>query len=52
MTEVVQSEDDLKRKTEQMLIKETDEKAESHDGRGRRSLSERLRAKFHDTFYG
>ena len=52
MSEVVKSEDDLKRKTESMLIKEKEEKAETHDGRGRRSLGERLRGKFHDTFYG
>lgn len=50
-SEVVQTEDELKRKAEAMLVKEQEEKAETHDGRGRQSLGIRLRQKFHDTFY-
>jgi hypothetical protein len=42
-------------KTKAMVQKQSeggDSKEESHDGRGRRSLGERIREKFHNTFYG
>ena len=51
MSEVVHSDEELKLKAEQMLIKENQDKEET-DTRGRRSLSERIRDKFHDTVYG
>ena len=47
--EVVTSEDELKLRTEAMINKEKDPHV---DNRGRKSLGERIRAKFHDTVYG
>lgn len=47
--EVVASEDELKMRTEAMINKEKDPNV---DSRGRKSLGERIRAKFHDTVYG
>ena len=49
MNEVVTSEDELKVRTEAMINKEKDPHT---DNRGRKSLGERFRAKFHDTVYG
>lgn len=47
--EVVTSEDELKLRTEAMINKEKDPHV---DNRGRKSLGERFRAKFHDAVYG
>lgn len=54
LDEVVQSDEELQMKTKAMVQKQTEEggKDESHDGRGRRSLGERIREKFHNTVYG
>ena len=43
----------MQMKTKAMVQKQTEggEDAEAHDGRGRRSLGERIREKFHNTFY-
>ena len=53
LDEVVQSDEELQMKTKAMVQKQTEggEDAEAHDGRGRRSLGERIREKFHNTFY-
>ena len=48
MNEVVTSDEELQMRTKAMIQKET----ESKDTRGRSSLGERIRAKFHNTFYG
>jgi hypothetical protein len=52
INEVVTSDDELKMKTEAMIIKQSEEKGDSYDHRGRKSLGERFRAKFHYTLYG
>ena len=52
MGEVCTNEAELKLKTEAMLVKQNEEKGDAYDGRGRKSLSERFKQKFHDTFYG
>ena len=53
LDEVVQSDEELQMKTKAMVQKQTEggDDAETHDGRGRRSLGERIREKFHNTFY-
>lgn len=51
-SDVVHSDAELKLRAEQMLVKETQGKADSHDARGRRSLGERISGKFHETLYG
>ena len=54
LDEVVQSDEELQMKTKAMVQKQTEggeKDAEAHDGRGRRSLGERIREKFHNTFY-
>ena len=52
LDEVVTSEDEIRMRAEAAIVKEEDEKSETHDGRGRRSLSERIRGKFQDSVYG
>jgi len=49
VNEVVTSEDELKMRTEAMINKEKDPEI---DSRGRKSLGERIRAKFHERVYG
>ena len=51
-SEVVHSDEELKLKAERMLVKETEDRAASHDARGRRSLAERIRGRFQDAMYG
>lgn len=50
MNEVVTSEDELKMRTEAMIIKQTEDKKESHDSRGRKSVVDRIKARFADAF--
>lgn len=52
LNEVVANEAELKLRSEAMITKEKEDKSEKLDGRGRRSLSERIREKVHSTFYG
>jgi len=52
MEEVVTSEEELQRRSEAFIVKEQEERVDSLDARGRRSLSERMRAKFYSTVYG
>jgi hypothetical protein len=46
MNEVVTSEDELKLRTEASILKPKDGENGDHDGRGRKSLSERFKSKF------
>jgi len=52
MDEIVTSEDELKLRTEANIVKQQGDNTGDQDSRGRRSLSERLRTKFHQTLYG
>jgi len=52
MEEVVTSEEELQRRSEAFIVKEQEERVDSLDARGRRSLSERMRAKFYSAVYG
>lgn len=47
--ELVTSEDELRRKTEALIVKETDE---DRDGRGRKSVIDRVRSRFLEGIYG
>ena len=47
-SEIASSEEELQRKTEAMVIKQS----ESHDGRGRKSLGLRIKEKFQNAVYG
>lgn len=47
--ELVTSEDELKRRTEAQIVKETDE---DKDGRGRKSVIDRVRSRFLEGIYG
>jgi hypothetical protein len=51
--EVVTSDEELQMRTKAMVQKQSEggQADDSHDGRGRRSLGERIREKFHNTFY-
>ena len=52
MEEVVTSEEELQSRSEAFIVKEQEERVDSLDARGRRSLSERMRAKFYSAVYG
>lgn len=47
--EEVTSEDELRRKTEALIVKETDE---DKDGRGRKSVIDRVRSRLLESIYG
>jgi len=56
INEVVTNEAELKLRTEAMIIKQTEGDApkdkESYDGRGRKSLGQRFKEKYHQLIYG
>lgn len=52
MEEVVSSQEELQRRSEALVVKEKEEKLDSLDARGRRSVIERVRARFHQAVYG
>jgi hypothetical protein len=51
MHEVVTSDEELQMRTKAMVQKQSENNNDTNDGRGRRSLGERMREKFHSTFY-
>lgn len=50
--ELVTSEEELQRRSTALVVKETEDKLENLDARGRRSVIERVRARFYQAVYG